>query len=69
VQPGKNYIEIELPFGLSIDDKEVLKYFKEDVAVHYTRGEPTIITGTLKDPALFNYLLSKYYTDGPKLNP
>lgn len=69
VRPENNYIEIELPIGLSIDEKEVLKYFKEDVTVHYIRGAPRTITGTLKDTTLFNYLLAKYYTDGPKFNP
>ena len=68
VQPEKNYIEIELPFGLSIDEKEVLKYFEEDVKVTYQIGNAPIISGTLNDTALFNYLFAKYYTTGPTFN-
>jgi hypothetical protein len=69
VQAAKSFLKIELPAGLVMDEKEILKYFNEDVAVHYTRGEPVIITGTLKDPVLFNYLLAKYYSTGPTFNP
>lgn len=67
VGPAQNYIEIEVPIGLMIDKDEVLKYYEIDATVVYESGKPTILKGTLKDAKLFNYLLAKYYENGPKL--
>lgn len=68
VKPAQNYIEINVPHGLTIDKDEVLKYYKNDAAIVYERGKPAILKGTLKDTKLFNYLLAKYYEIGPNLN-
>lgn len=64
IAPGKNYLEIELPFGLIIDKNEVLKYFKEDLIIVYRAGTRPMIKGSLKDPMLFNYLVVKFYSSG-----
>lgn len=61
-----NYIEIEIPPGLSIDVDEARKYFSEDTTLNHERGKPTQLTGSLKDPALFSYCMAKYYEVGPK---
>ena len=64
--PGKNYLEIELPIGLAIDVKEAQKYFLADVVITYQVGVKPSLKGTVKDTALFNYLVSKYYEKGAK---
>lgn len=67
VKPAENYIEIEVPIELTIDKDEVLKYYEDDATLVYERGKLAILKGTLKDAKLFNYLLAKYYENGPKL--
>jgi hypothetical protein len=68
VKPAQNYIEIEVPHGLTIDKDEVLKYYENDATLVYERSKSTMLKGTLKDPQLFRYLLAKYYENGPVLN-
>lgn len=68
VKPAQNYLEIQLPHGLTIDKDEALKYYESDATVVYERGKPAILKGTLKETKLFNYLLAKYYENGPNYN-
>ena len=68
VKPAQNYLEIEVPVGLTIDKDEVLKYYENDATLVYQRGELTKLKGTLKDAKLFNYLLAKYYDNGAAFN-
>lgn len=68
VKPAQNYLEIDVPHGLTIDKDEVLKYYENDATLVYQRGEPTKLKGTLKDTKLYNYLLTKYYEKGPNFN-
>jgi hypothetical protein len=68
VEPGRNYLEIEIAIGLTVDKDEVLKYYESDATLVYERGKPTKLKGTLKDAQLFGYLLAKYYENGPSFN-
>lgn len=61
-----NYLEIEIPHGLAIDIDEARKYFLDDTTLNYERGKRTVLTGSLKDPAIFSYCMAKYYEVGPK---
>lgn len=63
-----NYLEINVPIGLIIDKDELIKYFENDVTLYYEAGVQKIIKGTIKDVKLYNYLLAKYYENGPNFN-
>jgi hypothetical protein len=64
VKPN-NYLEIQIPIGLTIDKEELLKYFDSDVEIVFERGKSGTIAGTIKDLEVFRYLLAKYYENGP----
>lgn len=66
VEPGRNYLEIEVPYGLEIDIDEARKYFSDDTTLNYERGKSSTISGSLKDRALFSYCMAKFYELGPK---
>jgi hypothetical protein len=61
-----NYIEIEIPPGLSIDADKARKYFTGNAELSRERGKPTFLTGSLKDSSVFSYCMAKYYEVGPK---
>lgn len=66
IEPGKNYLEIEVPHGLTIETGEVLKYFSTDVVFSCERGKNERICGSLKNAELFSYFITRYYELPPK---
>lgn len=67
IEPSINYLEIEIPSGLTVDVDVCRKYFCDDATLYYVRGESSTIAGSLKDPALFSYCTAKFYELGPNL--